>query len=162
MIVTICLPYWLLQPSKSIIKYNYFGYTTILITQYLITVSAHIERHSWLECQGTLFGCTMVIFSKKVCKFYSILGQESIKKGLFIPGLTGNCRFKDMTPALFIEGASRVCSKSDWYVPVPRLTGCFEIFLFSFSQLMSTLTLTEKIITKKISKYTENLRIGTF
>lgn len=45
----------------------------------LINVSAQIERHSRLERQGTLYGCTIVIFDKKAYKCYFILVQKSTK-----------------------------------------------------------------------------------
>ena len=43
------------------------------------TVSAQIERHSWLERQGAHFGHTMVIFGEKLSKDYSIFEQKFAK-----------------------------------------------------------------------------------
>ena len=45
------------------------------------TASAQIERHSWLECQGTLLGQTVVIFGQKLSKPTLILD-------IFFPKMT--------------------------------------------------------------------------
>ena len=70
---------------------------------FLTTVSAQIERHSWLERQGILFGCTMVIFSKKLCKSCSIFGQN-------LPKMTKVQSQKFLNsnkmPALYLRGYS--------------------------------------------------------
>ena len=46
---------------------------------FLPTVYVQIERHSWLERQGTVLGRTMVIFGSKMSKRYSIYRLQWVK-----------------------------------------------------------------------------------
>ena len=49
------------------------------------TVSAQIERHSWLERQETHFGCTMVNFGEKSSENTEIFDDFSPKKTIVSP-----------------------------------------------------------------------------
>ena len=46
---------------------------------FINTVSAQIERHTWLECQGTVLGCTLIISVDKSYRNYSIFRLEYAK-----------------------------------------------------------------------------------
>ena len=49
-----------------------------------ITVSAQIERHSWLECQEAHLGPTMANFGKKSSKNTVIFDQKLSKNTVFL------------------------------------------------------------------------------
>ena len=92
--------YILLQSSKMVVLYDwriififsfhsslngvvipdqvavFFSVPKSAICEVLLTVSAQIERHSWLEDQWTHFGRTIVIFGERLSKDYSVFEQN--------------------------------------------------------------------------------------
>ena len=69
--------------QQSRLKFFEFIYSGafLLAACFIITstVSTRIDRHSWLELQGTVLRHTVVIFSEKLSKNYSIYSLKVLK-----------------------------------------------------------------------------------